>query len=71
MSAPLFLEAMMKRTLAAVVRFVRAEHGQDLVEYGMLMTLIAVAAILVVTQVGTTINNVFWQFIASNVAANL
>ena len=61
----------MKRTLAAVVRFVRAEHGQDLVEYGMLMTLIAVAAILVVTQVGTTINNVFWQFIASNVAANL
>jgi Flp pilus assembly pilin Flp len=65
------MEAMMKRTLAAVVRFVRHEHGQDLIEYAMLITLIAVAAIVVVTEVGSTINSVFWQFIAANVAATL
>lgn len=61
----------MKRALAAIARFARADKGQDLIEYAMLTTLIAVAVIVVVTSVGSTINTVFWQYIAVNVAASL
>ena len=45
-------------------RFRRSEEGQDLLEYGLLMALIAVLAIGAVTTVGNTINTVFWQVIA-------
>lgn len=38
--------------------------GQDLLEYALLMALIAVAAIAGVTQIGNTINTVFWEAIA-------
>jgi len=48
-----------------VVSLVRREHGQDLLEYGLLMALIAVAAILTVTQLGNTITNIFWAPIAT------
>jgi Flp pilus assembly pilin Flp len=61
----------MKRALAVAVQFARANEGQDLLEYAMLISLIAVAAIVVVTSLGSTINTVFWQFIAANVAATL
>ena len=44
----------------------RSEDGQDLLEYGLLMALIAVIAIGAVTTVGNTINSVFWQVIAIN-----
>lgn len=40
------------------------DDGQDLLEYGLLMALIAVAAIAGVSQVGKTINSVFWEVIA-------
>ena len=46
-------------------RFRRSEEGQDLLEYGLLMALIAVIAIGAVTAMGNTINRVFWQVIAS------
>jgi pilus assembly protein Flp/PilA len=46
----------------------RSEEGQDLVEYGLLMALIAVVAIGAVTSVGNIVNTVFWQTIA--VASN-
>lgn len=41
-----------------------SDDGQDLLEYGLLMALIAVAAIAGVSQVGKTINSVFWEVIA-------
>ncbi len=44
---------------------VLAENGQDLLEYGVLMALIAIAAIAGVTTVGTAINTFFWQVIAA------
>jgi Flp pilus assembly pilin Flp len=47
-------------------RLRRDEDGQDLLEYGMLVALIALFAIGAVTTVGNTIHNVFWQSIASN-----
>lgn len=40
--------------------------GQDLLEYALLMGLIAVVAIGGVTSVGATIKGVFWDSIANN-----
>jgi len=54
----------MARVLVAVHRFVRRDRGQDLLEYGLLAALIALAALAAVSTVGQTINNVFWQAIA-------
>jgi Flp pilus assembly pilin Flp len=42
----------------------RSEEGQDLLEYGLLATLIAIFAIGAVGSVGNVINTVFWQTIA-------
>ena len=56
----------MKHLISVVVRFARRDDGQDLLEYGLLVVLIAIVAIAAVTQVGTTINAVFWQPIAQN-----
>jgi len=47
-------------------RFRRSEDGQDLLEYGLLMALIAIFAIGAVSMVGNTINTVFWSTIANN-----
>ncbi len=44
----------------------RSEDGQDLLEYGLLMALIAIFAFGAVSVVGTTITNVFWSAIASS-----
>ncbi len=38
------------------------DGGQDLIEYALLVGLVAVAA---VTEVGTTIKDVFWSVIAA------
>ena len=56
----------MELVLAAVGRLVRRREGQDLLEYGLLMMLIAIAAMVAVTNLGQTINGVFWQSIAQN-----
>jgi Flp pilus assembly pilin Flp len=50
----------------ANARLRKSEDGQDLAEYGLLAALIAVVAIGAVRFVGQTINDVFWQAIASN-----
>ena len=49
-----------------IVRFVRDEEGQDLVEYAMLLAFIALIAIAGVRTLGTTVNGFF-----SNVATSL
>ena len=46
--------------------FRRSEDGQDLLEYGLLMALIAIFALGAVSMLGNTIQNVFWTAIASN-----
>lgn len=58
----------MERVITFVARFVQREHGQDLLEYALLGTLIAVVAVGAVGTLGVTINSAFWQVIA---AANL
>ncbi len=45
--------------------FRRSEDGQDLLEYGLLMALIALIALGAVTTVGNTITTVFWNAIAA------
>ena len=42
------------------------DHGQDLLEYGLLAALIAIVALGAVSTVGQTIYTVFWQSIANN-----
>ena len=44
-------------------RFPTSEEGQGLLEYGLLIALIAVVALGAVTTVGQTIYNVFWKAI--------
>lgn len=43
---------------------IRRDHGQDLMEYGLLMALIAVVAIAAVKNLGDTVNTVLWEVIA-------
>jgi Flp pilus assembly pilin Flp len=57
---------------AAVARFKQLaeerfgrEDGQDLLEYGLLVALIAMVALGAVTALGNTITNVFWDAIAA------
>ena len=49
------------------LRLRRSEEGQDLLEYGLLMALIAIIAMGAVSALGTTINSVFWEVIAASV----
>ena len=56
----------MDRVHVAVARLVGREDGQDLLEYGLLMMLIAIVALAAVTNLGQLINNVFWSSIAQN-----
>ena len=46
-------------------RFHREDDGQDLLEYGLLMALIAIVAMGAISALGTTILNVFWSAIAA------
>jgi Flp pilus assembly pilin Flp len=51
----------------ALIRLVRESDGQDLVEYGLLAALIALAAFAAVGTVGQTIYNLFWSGIGQAV----
>ena len=53
----------MNRVLPVIGRLVIDDEGQDLLEYGMLVALIAVVAIVGVTTLGQTIQTVFWVLI--------
>jgi Flp pilus assembly pilin Flp len=50
----------------AMRRLVGEDGGQDLLEYAMLGTLIAVVAVGAVTTLGMTINEVLWKVIAAS-----
>jgi Flp pilus assembly pilin Flp len=47
-------------------RLVMEDEGQDLLEYGLLTVLIAIAAMMAVGSLGVTVQSVFWQPIAQN-----
>ncbi len=56
----------MKALLSVLRRVTDWHEGQDLLEYGLLMALIAVVAISGVSLLGTRIQQVFWSTIANN-----
>jgi pilus assembly protein Flp/PilA len=45
--------------------FVRDDSGQDLLEYALLVGLIALVAVLAVTSTGTSVNKIFSTISAS------
>ena len=52
-----------------IVRFVREEEGQDLIEYALLAAFISLAAVLAIQQLGTAVNNVYTKVSATLNAA--
>jgi Flp pilus assembly pilin Flp len=52
---------LMTQLLTAIARLVPGEQGQDLIEYGLLVALIALVAMGAVMTVGQTIFTVFWN----------
>ncbi|HTM24156.1 MAG TPA: hypothetical protein VL225_03130 [Vicinamibacterales bacterium] len=63
MQSPEAVAVLLRR---ANQRFPTAEEGQDLLEYGLLAALIALAALGAVTAVGNTIYTVFWKTIGTS-----
>jgi pilus assembly protein Flp/PilA len=47
------------RMLRFVVRIVREDEAQDLIEYGLLLGIITLASVLAMTSVGSTISGYF------------
>lgn len=54
--------------MARMRAFVADDSGQDLLEYALLVGLIALVAVLAVTSTGTSVNNIF-QAISTSLAA--
>jgi Flp pilus assembly pilin Flp len=48
-------------------RWLRLDEGQDLLEYGVLASLIALVALGAVTLLGDQLNRVFWQAIGPSI----
>jgi Flp pilus assembly pilin Flp len=57
----------MKQLAQIVGWFWRDEDGQDVLEYALLATLIACAAVGAVTVLGDHINRFFWQAIGPSI----
>ena len=55
-------------TMKTLLRFVSEDEGQDLVEYALLITFIALACIVGMQQLGTAINNKY-NSISSSLAS--
>jgi Flp pilus assembly pilin Flp len=57
----------MGRMLGRLNQLLTRDEGQDLIEYGLLAVLIATAAILAITTVGSNLNTLLWVPIANAV----
>jgi Flp pilus assembly pilin Flp len=56
----------MARAFTLIRQWLRKDEGQDLLEYGLLAVLIAIAALAGVTAVADKITGVLWEAIAQN-----
>jgi pilus assembly protein Flp/PilA len=59
MAARNCLEALALRVLTLVERARRAEKGQGMVEYGLILMIITVALIIIVSTIGRQADNMF------------
>jgi Flp pilus assembly pilin Flp len=50
------------------MRLVRDEAAQDLIEYALLVGLVALVAVVGVTQVGEAVNGVLWRVITTGLS---
>jgi pilus assembly protein Flp/PilA len=57
----------MKQMVAALRRLTLNDEGQDLIEYGLLVALIAFVAVAGVTAAGKAVFNIFWANIGQAV----
>jgi Flp pilus assembly pilin Flp len=55
----------MSAVVALVNKLMFRDEGQDLIEYGLLVVLIAIVAIAGAATLGNVVNTVFWQTIAN------
>ena len=55
----------MTRLTQAVRSFVRRDEGQDLLEYSLLVALIALVAVGAVTAAGGSVNGIFENIVAA------
>ncbi len=51
-----------------LMRFVKDEQGQDLIEYTLLMAFVALASAAIFTQVGGSVNTI-WKSASTQLAA--
>ena len=56
--------------ITRVREFVRNDEGQDLLEYALLVALIALVCVVAITQTGTQVNIVFQKIKDALVTAN-
>jgi pilus assembly protein Flp/PilA len=49
----------MQKLIAQAKRFMRDEEGATMVEYGLMVALIAIVCITAVTSIGTHLNGIF------------
>ena len=57
----------MQQMMTVIRRLVHRDDGQDLIEYGLLVALIALVAMAGISTLGTTIQTVFWSGIGQAV----
>ena len=50
----------MAHVLNAIINRLRAEDGQDLIEYALLASLVVLACVLAVGSFGTVLNDAVW-----------
>jgi Flp pilus assembly pilin Flp len=50
----------MANVLNAIINRLRAEDGQDLIEYALLASLVVIACVLAVGSFGTVLNDAVW-----------
>ena len=53
--------------MSALRLLTRIEDGQDLLEYGLLIALIALVALGAVTMLGTRMNQFYWTTIGNTI----
>jgi Flp pilus assembly pilin Flp len=65
------MELSMSTVARLVTAFVRGDDAQDLIEYALLVGLIAIVAVIGVGQVGSAVNNVLWQAVTTGLNSAL
>jgi Flp pilus assembly pilin Flp len=54
-----------------VISLVVGDDGQDLIEYALLVGLIALVAVIGVSSVGSAVNNVLWRAVTTGLSGAL